>query len=141
MLTYLRARHKNSDEDVTNVPAKLFVLPYCVIWKHDNFPQFNLSCTIHLLRVLSQETPLFKQKILVFLEMEKSFSYCDVLVLIITPFLSHFSFLKWIVINSFNNLTNSDLWWGTSFYRFVACDSIWVSLLLRFRCNSENGCS
>lgn len=62
------------------------VLPYLVIWKHISFPQLNLGCTIHLLCVLNQETPPFKQKIAVLLEMEKKCSYCDVLVLIITYF-------------------------------------------------------
>lgn len=47
------------------------VLPYLVIWKHNSFPQLNLGCTIHLLCVLNQETPPFKQKIAVLLEMEK----------------------------------------------------------------------
>jgi len=43
---------------------------YFVIWKHNNFSQLYLGCTVHFLGILYPETPFLEQEIVILLKMQ-----------------------------------------------------------------------
>lgn len=45
---------------------------YLVIWKHNNFSQLYLGCTVHFLCILYQETPFLEHEIIILVKMQEN---------------------------------------------------------------------